>query len=214
MEIWRKKDLSLQIMEKAEDSLKLDYDMYLTAKRDLRGNGPNKNHIDVYNSDKEINQAEMSIRRKVLTHLAASGKDEINSGLVLTSIVVDIERIGDYTKNIEDLAEEYNDTLDACEFEDEVCRIEKIIEVFFKKTIIAFTEADKATAKFVTDKYQKISGSCYSLITKLIHGEIQTGVSDAVTLALYLRYLKRTGAHLHNICSSIVNPFHKIGFRD
>ena len=38
--------------------------------------------------------------------------------------------------------------------------------------------------------------------------------TDAICLALYIRYLKRICAHLRNIASSIVNPFHRIGYRE
>ena len=42
----------------------------------------------------------------------------------------------------------------------------------------------------------------------------QLSPSDAVATALYTRYLKRIGAHLMNIATSIVNPFERIGFRE
>ena len=35
---------------------------------------------------------------------------------------------------------------------------------------------------------------------------------DSVTVALYVRYLKRTGAHLMNIVSGVANPFERIGY--
>jgi hypothetical protein len=30
---------------------------------------------------------------------------------------------------------------------------------------------------------------------------------------LLLRYMKRVAAHLKNVCSAEVNPFHRIGYR-
>ena len=38
--------------------------------------------------------------------------------------------------------------------------------------------------------------------------------NEAVSTALYVRFLKRISAHLMNIASSVVNPFDRIGFRD
>ncbi|NIR50713.1 hypothetical protein GWO43_19185, partial [candidate division KSB1 bacterium] len=38
--------------------------------------------------------------------------------------------------------------------------------------------------------------------------------SEAVPLALYLRYLKRVAGHIQNVASSIVNPFHRIKYQD
>lgn len=37
---------------------------------------------------------------------------------------------------------------------------------------------------------------------------------DTVTLALYVRYLKRVAAHLSNVLSSVLNPFELIGYRE
>ena len=36
---------------------------------------------------------------------------------------------------------------------------------------------------------------------------------SAVALALYIRQLKRINSHLMNVASSVVNPFHRIGFK-
>ena len=52
--------------------------------------------IDIYAMDKKINSFERDVRRKVMTHLAISGSQDLGSGLILTSVVIDIERIGDY----------------------------------------------------------------------------------------------------------------------
>jgi hypothetical protein len=43
--------------------------------------------------------------------------------------------------------------------------------------------------------------------------EPQLPCQEAVTTALYVRFLKRVSAHLKNIASSVVNPFDRIGFR-
>ena len=59
---------------------------------------------DIYERDRQINKYERSVRRKIVTHMSVSSKPDINIGLVLTAVVIDIERIGDYTKNIAELA--------------------------------------------------------------------------------------------------------------
>jgi hypothetical protein len=45
------------------------------------------------------------------------------------------------------------------------------------------------------------------------HDDSGMPCSEAVTTALYVRFLKRVSAHLMNIASSVVNPFDRIGFR-
>src|SRR6056297_2778124 len=211
---WRQKDLSNQIMEEAEESLKLDYEMYLAAIDYLRVKENEKIAMDIKATDKDVNKAERRIRKKVLTHLSIADKSEINAGLVLTSIVIDIERIGDYTKDIYSLAEQRKKLLCTEEMEPEVKQIEKTIEVFFKKTIVAFLDSDEETAREVTEKYESIAGQCDKLTNVLINGEMDFKISDAVTLALYLRFLRRIAAHLKTICTSIINPFYRIGFKE
>ena len=38
--------------------------------------------------------------------------------------------------------------------------------------------------------------------------------AQTAVVALYVRYLKRVGAHLLNILSSVVSPFERIGYRE
>ena len=211
---WRQKDLSSQIMAEAEESLKLDYEMYLAAIDSLRKKNNEKIALDIEASDKDVNKAERRIRKKVLTHLSIADKSEINAGLVLTSIVIDIERIGDYTKDIYNLAEQRKSSLSCESMENDIKQIEKTIEVFFKKTIVAFVDSDEDTAREVTEMYESIAGSCDQLTNVLINGEMDFKISDAVTLALYLRFLRRIAAHLKTICTSIINPFYRIGFEE
>ena len=53
------------------------------------------------------------------------------------------------------------------------------------------------------------------IISELIKREDEMlGRRQAAAIALYVRYLKRVGAHLLNILSSVVNPFERIGFRE
>ena len=46
-----------------------------------------------------------------------------------------------------------------------------------------------------------------------ISGDPNLAVTEAVSTALYARYLKRISAHMMNVASSMVNPFDRIGFR-
>ena len=47
----------------------------------------------------------------------------------------------------------------------------------------------------------------------IISGKIDgISASDSASIVLYARYLKRIGAHLKNITSTIVNPYDKIGY--
>jgi len=52
------------------------------------------------------------------------------------------------------------------------------------------------------------------MIKALVQGKVEDlECREYAALALYTRYLKRPAAHLSNIASSLVNPFHRIGYK-
>lgn len=214
LSIWKKQDATTEILEKYLKTLETDFKMYQEAVRCLRRCDNSEMRIDIYKTDKIINKSERQIRRDILTHLVMFDKAEIPGGLTITSIVIDIERIGDYTKNIADLANLHKDKLNGGIYEDVLSNIEKRIEEFFEITLKAFPESDADLARKVVEGYREVSKDCTLTTNSLIQGNGEFSVSDAVTLGLYLRFLKRTGAHLFNICTSIVNPFHRIGYSE
>jgi len=212
--IWKKQDASTEIINKYLKALDTDYKMYKEAVRCLRLCDNSEMQIDIYQTDILINKSEREIRLDVLTHLIMFDKAEIPGGLTIASIVIDIERIGDYMKNIADLANLHKEKLDGGIYEDVLASIEKRIEEFFEITLKAFPESNPDLARKVVTGYREVSKDCTITTNALIQNNGDFNVSDAVTLGLYLRFLKRTAAHLYNICTSIVNPFHRIGFSE
>jgi phosphate uptake regulator len=170
---------------------------------------------DIYERDRQINKYERSVRRKVVTHMSVSSKPDINIGLVLTAVVIDIERIGDYTKNIAELAATLDEPFDALELNDDVTEIETSIDRMFGKVAGALKESDEAGAREVMEDHARVSEIVEKDILRLRHRKVLKGRSGhAVTVAMYLRYLKRVSAHLKNVATSVVNPYHRIGFRE
>ena len=53
--------------------------------------------------DLQINQGEQEVRQKVFQYLSIAQSKDLLSGLRLLTIVIDLERIGDYTKNMSEL---------------------------------------------------------------------------------------------------------------
>ena len=93
-----------QALNECYEMLDIDLEMFQESIHVLRNQDDSKSKIDIAKTDIKINKFERSVRRKVMTHLAVSGTEDLGSGLILTSVVIDIERIGDYTKNIYDLS--------------------------------------------------------------------------------------------------------------
>ena len=62
------------------------------------------------------------------------------------------------------------------------------------------------------DNKEDISQRCREIESKIVSGETSLPTVEAVTVALYLRFLKRISAHSRNLISSVVNPFDRIGY--
>ena len=61
---------------------------------------------------------------------------------------------------------------------------------------------------------EQLTGKSDNIVNNALKGEVEYG-SHAKTAAvvLYSRYLKRIGAHLKNITTTVINPFDSIGYK-
>jgi phosphate uptake regulator len=213
IELWRSDNFLTQALNKSYTMLESTFQMFSASKTSLRESDEGEIGIDIYEMDRMVNQYEKEVRRKVLRHFAITGNVNIMSGLVLTSIVIDIERIGDYTKNIRDLAIIHPKRLECGSFDGDVSRIETAVAGMFERGIPAFKASDKEAARAIIEENRWIIKRCDEIVDAFVREEERTLSSgDAVSAALYVRYLKRIAAHLRNTISSIVNPFEAIGF--
>jgi phosphate transport system protein len=193
--------------------LKTSHGMFHDAVASLHKKG----HLidDIYERDRQLNKYERSVRRKIVTHFSVSSRPDVNMGLVLTAIVVDMERVGDYAKNISELAVGLDEPFNAMELDDHVREYEGIVDGMFGDLVLALEGSDEETARTIMDRYKYLSDSVEEDLQLLREGKLLTGNSgQAVLTALYLRYLKRMAAHLKNVATSVVNPYHRIGFRE
>ena len=193
--------------------LRASHDMFGHAVAALHSEGTLE--TDIYERDRQLNKYERNVRRKIVTHMSVSSKPDINLGLVLTAIVIDVERIGDYTKNIVELASAISTPFHGLELHDEVVEIEQIMASLFDDIIPALEESDVDRARGIMHSQAILASKVDEQLRKLCSGEVLSGHSGhAATVAIYLRYLKRVSAHLKNMATSVVNPYYRIGFRE
>jgi phosphate transport system protein len=213
-DLFRRENLLRQAFERSREMLEEDREMFDAAVRSLREQGDARVEVDIYAKDQMINAYEREVRRKVYTHLAVAGEKDLHAGLVLASVVIDIERIGDYTKNIVELALHHPTRLHCGPFEETVRKIETTVKTNFELLMEALPENDEAKSREVMSEHWWISRKSEEIVRTLIESEEpHLPCQEAVTTALYVRFLKRVSAHLMNIASSVVNPFDRIGFR-
>ena len=213
-EMFKSDSLYEQALSECHEMLEIDREMFNQSIEALRQSDSADIPIDIYAMDKKINSFERDVRRKVMTHLAISGTKDLGSGLILTSVVIDIERIGDYTKNIYDLAVNHPKKLFGESFEEKLLTIENNTKEYFNKTIDTFKSQDIDSARSLMQNYkEEISQVSESIVKGIISGkENNLNSSQAASIVLYSRYLKRIAAHSRNLISSIVNPFERIGY--
>lgn len=211
--IFQRKGLMEQALDESIEMLKEDWEMFRESIKSLRESETAEIGIDIEEKDLKINKFERDVRKKVLTHLAVNDVADLNAGLVLISIVIDIERIGDFTKNIVELAQNHPGKLYVEAWEEQIKKAEQTVSDNFGILIKAFEESDPEIAKQLLDDLWQTKKDCDACIWTLMKDKKQKiDVADAVAIALYMRYLKRISSHLMNAASSIINPFHRIGY--
>jgi len=211
--IFKKDTLMDRAYQRSFMMLDLTREMFLKAKESLRFREDKDVDLNVRDRDLEINRYEREVRRDVFNDLAVGGTVKLPSALILVSIIIDIERIGDYTKNIVELALAHPGKLKSGKFEKDLQRVEAAVEDNLVKTRACFEFGDKSSALKLLEKYKWVNDVCDESLESLIKEEdkdIRPG--DAVALGIYFRWLKRINSHLRNITTSIINPFDRIGF--
>ena len=214
-ELWNKDDLLRQAFKDTSDMLKLAEDLFCKAAAPLL-HGTTADKQSIYNADQRINIFQIETRKKVLEHLAISPQQDTTAALVLITIAIDIERLGDYSKNFFELWELYGSRLNYAPVIEDLREINVKVVQMFDDAIVAFEKADTELARKIMDTHMENAKSCEGIIAKMIQlDECDNAITcnQRVLVALAARYLKRVSAHLKNIASSVVNPFDRIGFK-
>ena len=211
--IFKKGTLLDRAYKRSYQMLDLTWEMFLRSKKSLRELDMDGPSINIYDQDVEVNRYQREVRRNVLSHLAVAGTEDLNSGLLLVSIIIDIERIGDYTKNIVEMALNHPEKLDGGSFERDLKSVEAAVEDTFKRVRKVFETADIQDAEKLLNEYRWVNRTCDQRVIDYIKGvDVEVSSSNAAALALYFRYLKRINSHLRNVATSVVNPFDQIGY--
>ena len=214
-QILRRDNSLTQAMERSLVMVDRTKAMFGESVSALRHGDARARRLDIYEEDQRVNEYQQEVRRKVFQHLAVTGGLNLKSGLILTSIVIDIERIGDYTKNITELADAHPGKLDSGRYDPDIRRIEEAVAALFEGTVRIVRSGNAEGARAIIRDHLWIKRRCDDIARDLAAtAGADLSQSDAVTTALYARYLKRVGSHLMNILSSVINPFDKIGYRD
>lgn len=167
----------------------------------------------IYDQDIQVNQLEREIRKLIVAHLSIRLRSaDLPHCLFLLSLVKDVERLGDYAKNLSELIEIGGGPPPRDEHTGELVAIRASVEQAFRDTpdIVSHGETERAV-KLINEGRQ-IMKRCEALLRRVAQTDYDA--RTAVSLALGARYYKRFNGHLLNILSSVVMPLHKLDFFD
>jgi phosphate uptake regulator len=143
----------------------------------------------------------------------ASVHDTVDLPLVLAymSTVKDVERIGDYSKNFYDLVK-YGADFDNAPDHDELAAYRDRVSRLLGDAAAAFDSRDTDHARALIAKADAFLDE-YDDHVKAAYRSTGTP-GDAVSRALYYRFLKRITAHVMNFLTSIVLPVDRLDYYD
>ncbi len=208
-------NLVVEARRRAVAMLKTTHEMFtsvIQALKDHEAGGRGR----VADIDKVINHEQRAVRRMVFEHLALSSGRDLLEGLRLVTVVIDIERIGDISKNIEELFEMFPRGIDLGQRADEYAEIERNALQCFEQTLLCFGDADEGAGREAIKHYEVVARLCEKQLRDVMTHDLEkdTVQRSDLGLVILLRYVKRTCGHLKNISSAVVNPFDRIGFKD
>ncbi|MEX2583103.1 MAG: PhoU domain-containing protein [Gemmatimonadota bacterium] len=166
---------------------------------------------ELRSTDRKVNQLEREIRRDLLVHVSVSGSIETPAVLVYMSVVKDIERVGDYAKNLLDLA------IDGANFgvisnAEEWRTLAAEVSQFISDAGAAFETRDDTRCRSLLANGDKLLQFFDERVTLLVQGNWED--DQPVPRALAHRYLKRVVAHLMNLLSAVVMPLDRLDYFD
>lgn len=208
--VWRTEGLLKGALESIEEMFTMVSINFDNATEELIEN-LNVKRAKIYMTDRKINECEKNVRRKVLEHLTINPKQDTTYSLIMITVAKDIERIGDYVKNIVELAHHHPKKMERDGYTEELLEIRIHMSEILQNAHDVFEKADVKKAKDFYKYYREVTEKTDALIMRIMASK-DLSVRDAVVYALFSRYLKRIAAHLANVLTTVINPFHEVGY--
>jgi phosphate uptake regulator len=167
----------------------------------------------IYAQDVQINKLERVIRRKVVAHLSFPDNHlDAPYCLLLMSLVKDVERIGDYAKNLAEVVDIHPGTLPEDDLVEELQEIRTGVEDALRAVQPVFDASDRERALQYISQGRGLAHRCDTLIARNARSSHDAATTTAIVLGI--RYYKRIGGHVLNVLSSVVMPIDKLDYHD
>ena len=163
--------------------------------------------------DIQVNELERVIRRALLVHLAVPGNSvDVPYSLLLMSLVKDVERLGDYAKNLAEIVDIRPEPHPEGQVLSELMAIRQSVTVAYQSCAKVVTSAQRKEATELIRRGRETARRCDQLITGIGSSDYDAATTTAFILGT--RYYKRINAHVLNVLSSVVMPLDKVDYYD
>ncbi len=188
--------------------------MYLAVTRALQEERTDRIKSRTKSRDAEVNRLQSRVQRAVYQHLSMQTRQDVLSALQLFDVASELERVGDYSKNIAELADMIPGAVDWGPQTREMAQTRDHVLEMFDLTFRIVEQQDRHAAQRCEDLYGQVARYCDSTVEQVVTpGDIhaETVPRHQLALVLMLRYTKRVAAHLRNAARTMTNPYHRIG---
>lgn len=173
------------------------------------GNAPNGLSCDEI--DGHLNALQRSARRGIILHLATSDSADMPYSLLLMSLVKDVERIGDYAKNlarIPELTGQVGKPLPDIPLTAELRTLAAEIEALARRAPTVFADADREVAAELAAAGKARARRLDGLLSELARSDQPAAVVTRVTLTA--RYYKRVQSHFLKVLTCMLVPLDRL----
>lgn len=212
--MWKKIDLLKEALDDFLIMIDAVSTMFGTAADALFGARKFSDASDIiYKTDIQVNKTERNIRKRLVEHLAVNPRGDAPACLILMSASKDVERAGDYCKNLLGVTSMYNGDVTESKYMGDLREMVDQVAATFAKTRKAFAESNQVLGQEVIVEETRFARRSDAMVERIANDD-ELNSNQAVCLALAFRFLKRVNAHLGNVASSVVMPLHKIDYFD
>ena len=213
LSFWKGKDFLVQVLEDFKIMLDDSESMFeAVCTQLLEGTKEPGLKDKIYEIDKQVNNLQKEIRKRIVEHLSLQPTVDVNACLILMSVVKDAERLGDYSKNLYEVTELLAQPIDRELFSEYFDELDKKILTLFQQTKEAFIDANEDQARSTWEYEKTIAKGCDKIVERLAQSNLP--VNQAVCFTLVARHFKRIVAHLVNIATSVVLPLSDLDYFD
>ncbi len=167
--------------------------------------------VDLESMDDVIDEAERMVRRSILEHLNVSPEQDLVASLILSSIVQEAERIGDFARGLAEIAALAKEPRDG-PFAEKLRALAVRLRPLFEQCEEAFREDDVVIARALMVSHRELKAELTSYVREIADSDLTADM--ALVYGISATMLRRISSHLSNIVSTVTQPFDRIRHGD